>query len=148
MEEKGSSGQCIFEELTLPCLQLLGILSCISFSSSYVFLIIWGYCAFGFFMNVIVFIVFFLLCTEVFSGHNHFCNWVHCPSYSFWIKIKLLTFFPWKFFMLFCRLLIFFQNQLFRKSGNSKIIWVSNRLDPEQAWSGSKLFAKVSNRQH
>ena len=41
---------------------------------------------------------------------------------------------PWEIFMLFCRLLIFFQNQLFRKKKMiSGIPSVSNRLDPDQA---------------
>ena len=35
--------------------------------------------------------------------------------------------------MLFCHLLIFFQNQLFQKNSLGKTIKVSNSLDPDQA---------------
>ena len=62
-----------------------------------------------------------------------------------------LLFAPWVIFHAFCRLLIFFQNQLFRKI-LSGIPSVSNTLDPDQAQhffrSGSKLFAKVNSRRH
>ena len=40
---------------------------------------------------------------------------------------------PWKFFMLFV-VWWFFLNQLFRKIISWNPIWVSNSLDPDQAW--------------
>ena len=40
---------------------------------------------------------------------------------------------PWVIFHAFCRLLIFFQNQPFWKKSFMNTIWVSNRLDPDQA---------------
>ena len=39
-----------------------------------------------------------------------------------------------KFFMLFHCLLIFFSKSLFYKKNYSNTIWVSNSLDPDQAW--------------
>ena len=44
--------------------------------------------------------------------------------------------------MLFCHLLIFFQNQLYRKN----TIRLSNSLDPDQARPRSNLFASVISR--
>ena len=62
---------------------------------------------------------------------------------------------PGKFFMLFCRLLIFsiFQNQLYQKilSGipsECQTDWIQIRPTFCHAWSGSNLFAKVMSRGH
>ena len=48
-------------------------------------------------------------------------------------RVDILTLPPGKFFVLFCCLLIFFFKSTFMKNSFRYIIWVSNRLDPDQA---------------
>ena len=60
---------------------------------------------------------------------------------------------PGKFFPLFCRLLNFFKINFFEKffqeyDQGVKQFGSRSGLTERQAWSGSKLFAKVISRQH
>ena len=89
---------------------------------------------------------------KVGSLYDHLCHFIHkknllCPPRLF------LTLCPCKIFHAFCHLLFFFKINFFKKylqQYHLSVKQIGSRSGPtlSLAWSGSKLFSKVSSRRH